>query len=153
MCDRDTMQSAVEERGTEAHHRYRPCRPADARRAVEDAVTAYAGTARAGTHDRAWCDAGALSDALLVASELTTNAMLHGGGVTDFQVDVVDPGVRLSVCDRSHDVPVALAPTDDRGRRRLGGRGWPIVCRLAREVRVADLPSGGKRITVVVPLS
>ncbi|MEU9643084.1 ATP-binding protein [Streptomyces sp. NPDC048188] len=153
MCDRDTMQSAVEERGTDAWRRCRPCRPADARRAVEDAVTAHAGTAGAGPHGRAWCDAGALSDALLVASELTTNAMLHGGGVTDFQVDVVDPGVRLSVCDRSHDVPVALPPTDDRGRRRVGGRGWPIVCRLAREVRVADLPSGGKCITVVVPLS
>ncbi|MFG2681920.1 ATP-binding protein [Streptomyces sp. NPDC048392] len=153
MCDRDTTEPVVvDQRGTDPHHRYRPCRPADARRAVERAVTECRAT---GGH--ATCDAGALSDAVLVASELTTNAILHGGGITDFRVDVVEPGagpgVRLSVCDRSHDLPVAVPPTDDRGRRRLGGRGWPIVCRLAREVRVADLPSGGKCITVVVPLS
>ncbi|MEU7212893.1 ATP-binding protein [Streptomyces sp. NPDC044989] len=151
MSERDTTPP-VEEHGTDPHRHHRPCRPADAREAVEHAVTACAGL-----HDAATCDAGALSDAVLVASELTTNAILHGGGVTDFRVDVVGPGVRpgvrLSVCDRSHDLPVAVPPTDDRGRRRLGGRGWPIVCRLSREVRVADLPSGGKCITVVVPLS
>jgi anti-sigma regulatory factor (Ser/Thr protein kinase) len=99
------------------------------------------------------CDADALSDAVLVASELTTNAMLHGGGVTDFRVDVVGPGVRVSVSDRSDELPVVMPPLDRQGRRRVGGRGWPIVCRLARDVRVSDLPSGGKCITVVVPLS
>ncbi|MET9356637.1 ATP-binding protein [Streptomyces sp. NPDC006617] len=152
MRDRDTIQPVVEQRGRNTGSRYRPCRPADARAAVERAVTECRGAG-----GRASCDAGALSDAVLVASELTTNAILHGGGITDFQVDVVGPGlrpgVRLSVCDRSHDLPVAVPATDDRGRRCLGGRGWPIVCMLAREVRVADLPSGGKCITVVVPLS
>ncbi|MER7966354.1 ATP-binding protein [Streptomyces ardesiacus] len=149
MSERDTTRP-VDQRATDTHRRDRPCRPADARRAVEHAVTACRGI-------QAPCDVGALSDAVLVASELTTNAILHGGGVTDFRVDVVEPGahpgVRLSVCDRSRDLPVAVPPTDDRGRRRLGGHGWPIVCRLAREVRVADLPSEGKCITVVVPLS
>ncbi|MET9825625.1 ATP-binding protein [Streptomyces sp. NPDC006349] len=152
MCDRDTTEPAAEPRGTRAHRRYAPCRPADARREVERAVTACGGCG-----GPASCDTGALSDAVLVASELTTNAILHGGGITDFRVDVVEPGIRpglrLSVCDRSHDLPVAAPATDERGRRGLGGRGWPIVCRLAREVRVADLPSGGKCITVVVPLS
>ena len=148
MRDRDTIHPVVEQRGGDTGRRYRPCRPADARAAVERAVTECRGAG-----GRASCDPCALSDAVLVASELTTNAILHGGGITDFQVDVVGPGVRLSVCDRSHDLPVAVPATDDRGRRRLGGRGWPIVCRLAREVRVADLPSGGKCITVVVPLS
>ncbi|MER6162999.1 ATP-binding protein [Streptomyces violaceorubidus] len=152
MRDRDTTQPVVEQRGKDTCRRYRPHRPADARRAVERAVTECPGP-----HGAAACDAGALSDAVLVASELTTNAILHGGGITDFRVDVVGPrvrpGVRMSVSDRSHDLPVAVPATDDRGRRRLGGRGWPIVCRLSREVRVADLPSGGKCITVVVPLS
>ncbi|MFV0137709.1 ATP-binding protein [Streptomyces sp. HMX87] len=124
-----------------------PCRPAEARRAVERAVAEHRHPGQAP------CDAHALSDAVLVASELTTNAILHGGGVTDFRVDVVGPGVRLSVSDRSDALPVTAPPVDERGHRRLGGRGWPIVCRLARDVCVSDLPTGGKRITVVVPLS
>ncbi|MEU6686678.1 ATP-binding protein [Streptomyces sp. NPDC046832] len=128
-------------------HRTRPCKPAEARRAVERAV---AERCRA-THTT--CDTNALSDALLVASELTTNAILHGGGVTDFRVDVDDPGVRVSVSDRSDALPVTVPRTDPHGRLRHGGHGWPIVCRLSRDVRVSDLPTGGKCITAVVPLS
>jgi anti-sigma regulatory factor (Ser/Thr protein kinase) len=99
------------------------------------------------------CDAEALEDALLVTSELTTNAILHGGGITGFDVDVDSGCVRVSVSDRSDALPVAAPPVDDDGgHTRSGGRGWPIVCRLARDVRVAELPCGGKRITAVVPL-
>ena len=137
-----------EKHRTESTERYRrPSRPADARRAVERAV---AERCRA---TRTTCDREALADALLVASELTTNAILHGGGVTDFRVDVVEPGVRVSVSDRSDAFPEAKEPLDARGRRRVGGLGWPIVCRLARDVRVTDLPYGGKCISAVVPLS
>lgn len=124
-----------------------PCRPADARRAVERAVDARCRAT--GTS----CDRECVSDALLVASELTTNAILHGGGITDFRVDVVEPGLRVSVSDRSDALPVTEEPVDPHGRRRIGGLGWPIVCRLARDVRVTGLPSGGKCITAVVPLS
>ncbi len=99
------------------------------------------------------CDTEALADALLVASELTTNAILHGGGVTGFEVDVDGPGVLLSVSDRSDALPVAVPAVDGEGRRRPGGHGWPIVClKLARDVRVSDLPTGGKRITALVSL-
>ncbi|EGX57519.1 hypothetical protein SZN_22381 [Streptomyces zinciresistens K42] len=93
-----------------------------------------------------------LSDALLVASELTTNAMLHGGGVTGFDVEVVGHDLRLSVSDRERRRPVALEPLGPDGRYRCGGRGWPIVCRLSRTVQVSDLPSGGKRVTAVIAL-
>jgi anti-sigma regulatory factor (Ser/Thr protein kinase) len=99
------------------------------------------------------CDDDALSDALLVTSELTTNAILHGGGITDFRVDVEGPRLRVSVCDRSSAVPVAVDQVDQHGRWHVGGRGWPIVCRLAKDVRVTGLPSGGKCITAVVPLA
>lgn len=121
------------------------CRPADVRSAVRRAVTGR----RAGTGPY---DQDSLSDALLVASELTTNAILHGGGVTGFDVDVDGPAVLVSVSDRSDRLPVTVDPVDDQGRRRVGGRGWPLVRRLARDVRVACLPSGGKRITAVVPV-
>ncbi|GGT28828.1 ATP-binding protein [Streptomyces chromofuscus] len=122
------------------------CRPADVRRAVRHAVACRCRAT--GTR----CDEEALSDALLVASELTSNAILHGGGVTGVDVDVVGHEVRVSVCDRSDRLPVAVAPVDEQGRRRAGGRGWPIVCRLSCDVRVADLPTGGKRITAAVPV-
>ncbi|MFJ4468174.1 ATP-binding protein [Streptomyces sp. NPDC089424] len=122
------------------------CRPADVRQAIRHAV---AGRCRdVGTP----CDERGLSDALLVASELTTNAILHGGGVTGVEIDVVGHEVRVSVSDRSDRLPVTRAPVDERGRRRVGGHGWPIVCRLACDVRVADLPTGGKRITAAVPV-
>jgi anti-sigma regulatory factor (Ser/Thr protein kinase) len=125
-----------------------PCRPSDVRTAIRRAVAGRCGATGCPY------DEEALSDALLVASELTTNAILHGGGITGFDVDVDADGqtVRVSVSDRSDRLPVATDPFDEQGRRRTGGRGWPIVCRLARDVRVSDLPSGGKRITAVVPV-
>ncbi|MFH8801852.1 ATP-binding protein [Streptomyces sp. NPDC017936] len=123
-----------------------PCRPSDVRTAIRRAVAG-----RCGATGRPYDEEG-LSDALLVASELTTNAILHGGGVTDFDVDVDGRAVRVSVSDRSDRLPVASDPFDEQGRRRAGGRGWPIVCRLARDVSVSDLPAGGKRITAVVPV-
>ncbi|KUN86081.1 ATP-binding protein [Streptomyces griseoruber] len=123
-----------------------PCRPCDVRRAVLRAVTG-----RCGGGGRPY-DEEALSDALLVASELATNAILHGGGVTAYDVDLDGPAVRVSVSDRSDRLPVVARPLDGHGRTRTGGRGWPIVCRLARDVQVSGLPSGGKRITAVVPV-
>lgn len=147
MCEEHRAESAPELAVAHPHAWSRPCRPAEARRAVEWAVSERCRT----THVS--CDAQALSDALLVASELTTNAILHGGGITDFHVDVEGRGVCLSVSDRSAELPVAKEPVDPQGRWRPGGHGWPIVCRLARDVRVTDLPSGGKCITAVVPLN
>lgn len=124
-----------------------PYRPAQVREAVQRAVCERCRT----THTP--CDAAALADALLVASELTTNAILHGGGVTDVRVDVVEPGVRVSVSDRSTELPVARPAAGPRERLTPGGHGWPIVCLLSRDIRVRDLPAGGKCISALVPLS
>ncbi|MER6136102.1 ATP-binding protein [Streptomyces sp. NPDC001815] len=93
-----------------------------------------------------------VGDALLVASELTTNAMLHGGGVTGFEVSLDDGDVRLSVSDRSQELPTPKQHVDERGFMRAGGHGWPIVCRLARDITISELGTGGKRITAVLPL-
>ncbi|WP_055694751.1 ATP-binding protein [Streptomyces prasinopilosus] len=123
----------------------RPCRPAQVREAVQRAVCERC---RA-THTP--CDTDALADALLVASELTTNAILHGGGVTEVRVDVTGPGVRVSVSDRSTRLPVAR-PAAGRERLTPGGHGWPLVCLLSRDIRVRDLPAGGKCISALVPL-
>jgi anti-sigma regulatory factor (Ser/Thr protein kinase) len=137
----------LEPPGTDGPGARRPCRPAEARWAVVRAVTERC-RATATPYDTE-----ALADAQLVASELTTNALLHGGGVTDFRVEVDAHGVRVCVSDRSDRLPHRRpSPAGDR-RRRPGGHGWPLVCRLAREVQVTALPTGGKRITAVVPLT
>lgn len=94
----------------------------------------------------------AVGDALLVASELVTNAMLHGGGVTAFEVTPTEREVHLSVSDRSDRLPVPVRRVDDAGRLRVGGHGWMIVCTLASDVVISNLRAGGKRITAVVPL-
>ncbi|MFF5483464.1 ATP-binding protein [Streptomyces sp. NPDC012935] len=123
-----------------------PRSPAEARGAVRRVLSEQSRARGAA------CEPDTLSDALLVASELTTNAMLHGGGVTGFDVEVVGENLYLSVSDRERRRPVALDPVDRHGRHRCGGRGWPIVCRLSETVLVSDLPTGGKRVTAVLPL-
>ncbi|WP_413760239.1 ATP-binding protein [Streptomyces sp. MMBL 11-3] len=128
---------------------FRPSSPAEVREEVRHAL-AEARRSRRRT-DRGGDEV--IGDALLVATELTTNAMLHGGGVTGFEVALDDEVVRLSVSDNSQEFP---APKRDDGRRGTmgpGGHGWPIVCRLARDITISELHTGGKRITAVVPLT
>ncbi|HZQ87468.1 MAG TPA: SpoIIE family protein phosphatase [Acidimicrobiales bacterium] len=63
----------------------------------------------------------------LVASELVTNALLHGGGCASFDVQQRDDGIRLEVTDNNHRTPlVALASTET-----MTGRGLHLVRRLA----------------------
>ncbi|MFF1453786.1 ATP-binding protein [Streptomyces sp. NPDC058274] len=124
-----------------------PRSPAEARQAVRHALEGrFRGRGGPGDDD-------VVGDALLVASELTTNAILHGGGVTDFEVTLLDRELMLSVSDRSDQLPLTVRRLDERGRMRVGGHGWPIICRLARDIVVSTLHNGGKRITAVVPLS
>ncbi|MGW7612466.1 ATP-binding protein [Streptomyces sp. NPDC054766] len=123
-----------------------PGSPADVRQAVRHALAGRSGSR---TRD----DDDSVGDALLVASELVTNAMLHGGGVTAFEVTPTEREVHVSVSDRSDQLPVPARQIDDAGRLRVGGHGWMIVCTLASDVVISNLRTGGKRITAVVPLS
>ncbi|MFD9570100.1 ATP-binding protein [Streptomyces sp. NPDC059982] len=91
-----------------------------------------------------------LADVLLVTSELVTNAVRHGGGLLDFSASVCADGLRLEVTDASSTLPVLLPRS--AGTVRVGGFGWPLVCRLARNVAIRQTPQGGKRIEVLVPL-
>ncbi|MET7872815.1 ATP-binding protein [Streptomyces cyaneofuscatus] len=98
-------------------------------------------------------EAGArvLADALLVTSELVTNAFRHGDGLTAFDLWITDDGLILNVADASTCPPVTTDPKS-RGKGQVGGFGWPLVCRLARHVAVTALPDG-KQITVLVSLT
>ncbi len=87
-----------------------------------------------------------LDDILLVTSELVTNALRHGGGVSGFDVSLDGDAVRISVTDRSP-VPPRTVPRDGPGTP--GGYGWPLIRRLSTAVTVTPAP-GGKTITAVV---
>lgn len=91
-----------------------------------------------------------VADVLLVTSELVTNAIRHGGGLTGFAVEVRDGGLHLAVSDASSEQP-ALASPDPSGPR-IGGYGWRLVCRLAQQVSVIP-HSGGKHITALLALT
>src|SRR5690349_18219235 len=76
----------------------------------------------------------------LVASELVTNALLHGGGCAYFEVQPLDDGVRLEVTDQNLRAPlVALASTDT-----MTGRGLHMVRKLAARWGVEPTAEGKK---------
>ncbi|MFG2681904.1 ATP-binding protein [Streptomyces sp. NPDC048392] len=91
-----------------------------------------------------------VADLLLVVSELVTNAIRHGEGLTGFEVRPTDEGLWIAVSDGSSVVPRAAYafPTTHPG----GGYGWPLVTLLARDIAVAAHPGGGKTISALVPL-
>ncbi|MDJ0382774.1 ATP-binding protein [Streptomyces sp. G-G2] len=91
----------------------------------------------------------ALADALLVTSELATNAIRHGGGIAGFSASVSADGLRLAIADTTAAPPVAR-PT---ATSRPGGFGWPLIRHLTRSVAIRPTPRGGKCIEVRVPLS
>ncbi|MFF2730011.1 ATP-binding protein [Streptomyces sp. NPDC058008] len=91
-----------------------------------------------------------VADALLVTSELVTNAVRHGGGLTGFRAEITDDGLLLTVADASTRAPVTVER--DPGTASIGGYGWPLVLRLARRVAVTHLP-GGKHIVALVALT
>ncbi|MGW6269099.1 MULTISPECIES: ATP-binding protein [unclassified Streptomyces] len=96
----------------------------------------------------------ALADVLLVVSELFTNALRHGGGVTRFEVSAGDQVIRVTVGDRSAELPQNRRPS---GHLAVpggeGGYGWPLVRQLATDVTLVLDRSEGKLITVSLPLA
>ncbi|MFI7318152.1 ATP-binding protein [Streptomyces venezuelae] len=92
----------------------------------------------------------AVDDAVLVTSELVTNALRHGGGLRGFECRVRPGFVEIAVEDGSDVVPRSRPRTS---LLMSGGHGWPSVCRLADDVSVTRLPEGGKCIVARVPLA
>ncbi|MET7654945.1 MULTISPECIES: ATP-binding protein [unclassified Streptomyces] len=96
-------------------------------------------------------------DLLLVVSELVTNALRHGGGLAGFETTPVRDGVRVAVRDHSDEAPAPLcgAHSPSAGHR-VGGYGWPLIVRLAREIVIDKRPTTGnacgKTINVFLPI-
>jgi anti-sigma regulatory factor (Ser/Thr protein kinase) len=81
-------------------------------------------------------------DAVLVISELATNALRHGLGDIVARVSLRDSGaVHLAVTDAGRELP-ELQPLDPA---RLGGVGLQIVDQLSERWGIAPFP-GGKTV-------
>ncbi|MFE5681090.1 ATP-binding protein [Streptomyces erythrochromogenes] len=93
-------------------------------------------------------DSVTAADALLVTSELVTNAIRHGDGVTAFRADIADDMLRLSIADANPRLPAARTGTVDHP----GGYGWPLIQRLSEHVDCSTRPDG-KTITTALRLS
>ncbi|MEL7991648.1 ATP-binding protein [Streptomyces albidoflavus] len=126
----------------------------EARALVQQALRDSFGPEATGETGDGLGDTVVFADALLVTSELVTNAIRHGGGLTGFDVQLEDSHLTLHVSDASPEFPTATRPDGpfDLDRPLVGGYGWPLVRRLCREVSVRPLPDGGKCVTITLSL-
>ncbi|MER5948636.1 ATP-binding protein [Streptomyces sp. NPDC001904] len=87
-------------------------------------------------------------DACLVTSELVTNAMLHGGGVRDFDAGLQGHVLTIRVGDRSTTPPTPRSPAP----AVPGGHGWLVIQRLSTGVTV-EPDAHGKTVRVTIDAS
>jgi hypothetical protein len=85
-----------------------------------------------------WGHRALAEDAMLVASELATNAVMHVGGPFRVALDLGPAGFRISVEDTSRELPQRLAPP----AATAGGRGMAVVDALSSAVGVEQQACG-----------
>ena len=105
----------------------------DARHAVEAVLRSW------DLSSPAW-----LFDAVLVVSELVTNAIRHAGGCLELRLTAHDRQVTISVADGTSVIPRR------RASDTAGGRGLTLIEAAAQEWGVED-HHGGKRVWVRMP--
>ncbi|MFD0170147.1 ATP-binding protein [Streptomyces decoyicus] len=86
--------------------------------------------------------------AVLVVSELVTNALRHGGGTYTLRLTAHPDTIEVAVDDPSSQAPRMRTPDLNDA---TGGFGWPMVNRLARTTAVTHRPSGGKTVSALLP--
>ncbi|MFI8102784.1 ATP-binding protein [Streptomyces sp. NPDC086023] len=121
---------------------------------MNDVVRRWAREPRSATRARAelrkalagWGLTGLEYDAMVVLSELVTNAVRHATGPGDRQIEtrfsVVPRGVRIEVHDACATRPEMPVPDDARD----GGRGLFVVSSLADRWAVGERDGVGKRV-------
>jgi CheY-like chemotaxis protein/anti-sigma regulatory factor (Ser/Thr protein kinase) len=120
---------------------------------VIDLPNEAASVARARRFVESWCHAWAaisvIDAALLVVSELVTNAITHGGGIYELRLRLNPDALRIEVVDDgkgSPEIPIA-SDTDE------GGRGLRIVTLTTRAWGVEDGDEGTKVIWAELELA
>jgi hypothetical protein len=110
----------------------------------DDSVTLTNGSlaparARAWVSERAGgLDSAFMDDALLIASELVTNAVRHGSPQIVLSVREVPGGLRIEVGDEGSTVPVPTTRAPDT--EQLTGRGLLIVAATSHDWGIAPHP-------------
>ncbi|MEU0536610.1 ATP-binding protein [Amycolatopsis tolypomycina] len=94
----------------------------------------------------AWTDGAAVDDALLVVTELATNALCHGSGDPVLRLTVDGTDVRIEVFDDNPAPPVRRPAGAD------GGWGLALVDRLS-SVRGTERHGRGKVVWCVLSAS
>ncbi|MGW0363030.1 ATP-binding protein [Streptomyces sp. NPDC002990] len=90
----------------------------------------------------------ATQDAVLLASELVTNAIRHAGAVTLMKLRADGGSIQVIVQDPSPALPQERDP-DFTGR--TGGFGWAMIQQIASTVAVQARPGQGKVIAATLP--
>ena len=86
------------------------------------------------------------ADALMLVSELVTNAVVHAPGPCCLYLVEAESELTIAVSDTSTALPHPRAPDLDRG----GGFGWHLLRRLARRVDVYARPPWGKTVSATM---
>ncbi|MFI9778031.1 ATP-binding protein [Streptomyces sp. NPDC051956] len=87
-------------------------------------------------------------NAVLVVSELVTNALRHAGGLTALRLAADRTTLEITVRDPSHAPPRERPPDLDGAG---GGFGWQLVRFVSRTVAVTPSRNGGKSVRAVLP--
>ncbi|WP_078964213.1 MULTISPECIES: ATP-binding protein [unclassified Streptomyces] len=90
---------------------------------------------------------GLVGDALIVVSELVSNALRHAGGVTGFSVRIDGGTVVIEVADASPQLPRSPGTP----AHVPGGFGWALVNSLSQRTEVRLGPHG-KTVTAYLAL-
>jgi DNA-binding response OmpR family regulator len=86
--------------------------------------------------------------ALLVVSELVTNAVVHATSAAVLRLGYTDRSIRIEVSDHGSGSPAPLVATDDGE----GGRGLLLVAAVSAAWGVESTASGGKRVWAELPI-
>jgi PAS domain S-box-containing protein len=102
-------------------------------------------TARSFVRDtlQGWGFADIVDDAVVLTSELVTNAVVHAGTSADVLCLRSDDGVRIEVADRypEREIPLQATPANTGSPDREGGRGLQLCAALAGRWGVEYTPT------------
>ena len=94
------------------------------------------------------------ADLVLVACELASNAVRHGGGHGRLRLWIADDMVYCQVSDSGPGIPrTHRLPTERPDPSALGGRGLWLVLHFCDNLRLDNGTDGGAVITAALPMT